>query len=54
LTVTEGTNAVVASDPPRVVDAARCMLGERVPTRRPELWNARFTERIGEVLTARR
>jgi UDP-N-acetylglucosamine 2-epimerase (non-hydrolysing) len=51
LTVTEGTNTVVGRDPERIVAAARRVLVQGVPARRPALWDGRAAERIADALT---
>jgi UDP-N-acetylglucosamine 2-epimerase (non-hydrolysing) len=53
ITVEEGTNEVVGTDPVRVVVAARAALGGRRPARCPELWDGRAGERVAEALLAR-
>jgi UDP-N-acetylglucosamine 2-epimerase (non-hydrolysing) len=51
ITVEEGTNEVVGTDPARIVAAARRILSGAVkPGRRPELWDGRAAERIVEHL----
>ncbi len=54
VTVTEGTNRVVGSDPDAVVDAALEAVRGGVPAgaRVPELWDGRAAERIAGVLTS--
>lgn len=50
ITVTEGTNQVVGVDPDRIISAARTVLRDGVPQRRPELWDGHAAERIAEVI----
>lgn len=51
ITVTEGTNRVVSSDPHRVVAEARAVLeGGAFRPRRPSLWDGRASERIVATL----
>ncbi len=51
ITVEEGTNELVGTDPARIVAAARRILrGEVKAGRRPELWDGRAAERIVEHL----
>ncbi len=50
ITVTEGTNVVVGSDPARIVAEARRVLAHGVPLRRPPLWDGRAAARIADVL----
>jgi UDP-N-acetylglucosamine 2-epimerase (non-hydrolysing) len=55
ITVEQGTNRVVGSDPERIRNAVRSILrGEDTRARRvPELWDGRAAERIVEALIAR-
>jgi UDP-N-acetylglucosamine 2-epimerase (non-hydrolysing) len=55
ITVEQGTNRVVGSDPERIRNAVRSILrGEETRARRvPELWDGRAAERIVEALIAR-
>jgi UDP-N-acetylglucosamine 2-epimerase (non-hydrolysing) len=55
ITVTEGTNQVVGSDPERIVAAAGAVLDGRVSFegRTPELWDGRAAARIADALAAR-
>jgi UDP-N-acetylglucosamine 2-epimerase (non-hydrolysing) len=55
VTVTEGTNRIVGSDPARIVGAADEILTGRqtVAGRAPELWDGRAAERIADALTGR-
>ncbi len=47
ITISEGTNILVGSDPARIVaEAHRILAGERRAGRRPELWDGRAAERI--------
>lgn len=50
ITVTEGTNKVVGTDPAVIIAAARSVLANGVPLRRPALWDGRAAERIATVL----
>jgi UDP-N-acetylglucosamine 2-epimerase (non-hydrolysing) len=50
ITVTEGTNQVVGTDPERIVSAARTVLRDGVAKRRPELWDGHAAQRIAEVI----
>jgi len=51
ITVAEGTNQLVGTDPERIVGAAVRILAEGVEPRRPELWDGHAAERIAVVLT---
>jgi UDP-N-acetylglucosamine 2-epimerase (non-hydrolysing) len=51
ITVTEGTNRVVTSDPSLVLEAVRNVLRNGVGRRRPALWDGRAGERVADVLT---
>jgi UDP-N-acetylglucosamine 2-epimerase (non-hydrolysing) len=47
VTITEGTNTLVGTDPERIVDAAQSVLaGESKAGRTPELWDGHAAERI--------
>jgi len=51
ITVEEGTNVLVGTDPVRIVSEARKILrGEGKQGRRPHLWDGRAAERIVEIL----
>jgi UDP-N-acetylglucosamine 2-epimerase (non-hydrolysing) len=51
VTVDEGTNVLVGTDPARIVEEARkVMRGEGKQGRRPQLWDGRAAERIVEIL----
>jgi UDP-N-acetylglucosamine 2-epimerase (non-hydrolysing) len=50
ITVTEGTNRVIGRNPEQIVTAAKDVLTDPPPTRRPALWDGRAGERIAEVL----
>ena len=50
ITVTEGTNTVVGTDPARILAAYRSISSERAP-RRPEGWDGLASDRIAAVLT---
>lgn len=50
VTVSEGTNRVVGTDPARIVAEARSVLEHGVEARRPALWDGRAGERIATAL----
>jgi len=50
ITVTEGTNQVVGTDPDRIVAAAEAVLANPPPARRPALWDGQAADRIAHVL----
>lgn len=50
ITVSEGTNRVVGTDPDRIVAAAEDVLAHGVEARRPSLWDGRAGARIAETL----
>jgi UDP-N-acetylglucosamine 2-epimerase (non-hydrolysing) len=52
ITVTEGTNEVVGTDPARIVAAAHRALGGERPPRRPALWDGRAAERAADAIEA--
>lgn len=53
VTVSEGTNVVVGTDPARiVVEARRALAGARGPGRIPALWDGRAGERAAEAVLA--
>ena len=52
ITVREGTNLVVGTDPERITRAALRILEDGLPQRRPALWDGHASERIAEVLVA--
>ena len=53
ITVDEGTNVLVGTDPSRIVAEARKVLrGEGKQGRRPQLWDGKAAERIVEILFA--
>ena len=53
VTVTEGTNQLVGTDPSRVVPAAQQILAGRAKKGRiPELWDGHAAERVAQVLVA--
>jgi UDP-N-acetylglucosamine 2-epimerase (non-hydrolysing) len=53
VTVTDGTNRVVGSDPKRIVTAWRDIDVLRRPGTRPPLWDGCAARRIVDVLAAR-
>ena len=51
ITVVEGTNTLVGTDPARIVEETQCILGGEGKTGRiPELWDGYAAERIVKVL----
>lgn len=50
ITISEGTNQVVGTEPATIVAAARAALDQGVVRRRPALWDGHASERIAEVL----
>jgi UDP-N-acetylglucosamine 2-epimerase (non-hydrolysing) len=51
VTITDGTNLLVGTDPARIVAAAQEVLSGKVKTGRiPTLWDGRAAERIVEIL----
>jgi UDP-N-acetylglucosamine 2-epimerase (non-hydrolysing) len=52
VTITEGTNTLVGTDPSRIVAAARTAMDQRgrAPRPPPALWDGRASERIAEVM----
>ncbi len=52
ITVFEGTNQVVGTDPEQIGAASAAVLDQRPPPRRPALWDGKAAERIAEVLEA--
>ncbi len=52
VTVAEGTNEIVGTEPARIVEAARRVLDLPPPPRRPALWDGRAGARIAEILLA--
>jgi UDP-N-acetylglucosamine 2-epimerase (non-hydrolysing) len=52
ITVDEGTNTVVGTDPKRIVVTARDALGAAPHGRRPALWDGKAAARIADVLLA--
>lgn len=52
ITVDEGTNQVVGTDPDRIRASAAAVLRDGVEPRRPELWDGQAADRIVDVLLA--
>jgi UDP-N-acetylglucosamine 2-epimerase (non-hydrolysing) len=52
ITVSEGTNEVVGTEPERIVSAALRALGEPRPPRCPALWDGRAGERAADAILA--
>jgi UDP-N-acetylglucosamine 2-epimerase (non-hydrolysing) len=52
ITVSEGTNRVVGTDPDRIVSEAEDVLAHGVEARRPRLWDGKAGARIAETLLA--
>ena len=52
ITVSEGTNRVVGTEPDRIVTAAREALQAKHAPRRPALWDGKAAARIADVLLA--
>jgi len=51
ITLTDGSNVLVGTDPDKIVKAARDALGSsRPPVRRPPLWDGKAGERIADVI----
>lgn len=50
ITITEGTNRLVGSDPKQILEAAREALTEEREPRRPQLWDGNAADRIAEVI----
>jgi UDP-N-acetylglucosamine 2-epimerase (non-hydrolysing) len=54
VTVSDGTNTVVGTDPRAIVDAALATLNAPAPSpRRPPLWDGRAAVRVADVLVHR-
>jgi UDP-N-acetylglucosamine 2-epimerase (non-hydrolysing) len=53
ITITEGTNRLVGTDPGKIVEAAALVMSGRwdAPGHVPELWDGRAAERIADVLS---
>ena len=51
ITVDEGTNTVVGTDPDAIRSAVDTVLGQGVAPRRPELWDGKAAERIATVIS---
>jgi UDP-N-acetylglucosamine 2-epimerase (non-hydrolysing) len=54
ITITQGTNRLVGTDPDRIIDAARLALSRPPVPRRPALWDGHAGQRIAAALVARR
>ena len=52
ITVTEGTNRIVGTDPADIVAAAHKVLADGVVARRPALWDGHAADRVADVLLA--
>ncbi len=52
ITVSEGTNEVVGTDPERIVRAAMRALSDRRPARCPELWDGHAGDRAAEAIAS--
>ena len=53
VTLTEGTNVLVGTDPARIIEEVRRVLdGKAKRGRRPDLWDGRAAERIVDILVA--
>jgi UDP-N-acetylglucosamine 2-epimerase (non-hydrolysing) len=50
ITITEGTNQLVGTDPDRIVAAARAVLATGVPPRCPALWDGHAADRIADII----
>lgn len=50
ITISEGTNHLVGTDPDRIIATARNLIQNPPPPRRPELWDGRAGDRIAEAL----
>ena len=53
ITISEGTNRLVGTDPDDIVAAATDVLDNGVEPRCPELWDGKASERIADVLLER-
>jgi UDP-N-acetylglucosamine 2-epimerase (non-hydrolysing) len=54
VTVTQGTNTIVGSDPKRILSATqKVMRGDFARGRRPALWDGKAAERIVKILLER-
>jgi UDP-N-acetylglucosamine 2-epimerase (non-hydrolysing) len=52
VTITEGTNQLVGTDPDRIVAAASAVLSSAPAPRRPALWDGQASQRIAAILVA--
>lgn len=50
ITISEGTNTLVGTDPADIIESARRVLGARPPAKCPSLWDGRASSRITKVL----
>ncbi len=52
ITITEGTNELVGTNPARIIEAAKRVLRDGVEPRCPALWDGKAGERIADVILA--
>ena len=52
ITVTDGTNRVVGTNPARILDEARRILTSGVELRKPALWDGRASRRVADAIVA--
>lgn len=52
LTISQGTNHLVGTDPAAIVPTALRLIAHGCPPRRPDLWDGRAGERIAEVIVS--
>lgn len=50
ITITEGTNQLVGTEPAAIITTAEAVLRDGVRVRRPELWDGHAAERIADVI----